>query len=411
MQTSIHPKISKIGALGPGLLMATAAIGGSHLVASTQAGALFGWQLLWVVLLVNVLKYPFFRFAVHYTATQEQNLIDAYRAKGRIVFGLFVALAIIAAVVNTAGVLLLTASLLQYFISWLMPAPPSVISLSLILLAICWLLLIWGKYPALDRTAKIFMLLLAIATVAAFLVAWLQGSARVEDFVPPSPWQLASFGFIIAMMGWMPAPIEISVINSLWLREKHRYQPTAKPFALLDFNVGYWSTTILALLFLGLGALIQYGSTTDIALAGDAFAQQLVNMYAGTIGEWSRWLVAFIAFVCMFGTTITVLDGYVRIFDACLSERSNSRMRYIALLLGQSILGWLIIIFFAGALGPMLTFAMALAFVTTPVFAALNYQLAKAANIMDKVLRVWAWCGLTYLTGFVLLYVWWLVFM
>ncbi|MDX4050367.1 hypothetical protein Q6A83_06220 [Aliarcobacter skirrowii] len=29
----------------PGILMATAAIGGSHLVTSTQAEALFGWSL------------------------------------------------------------------------------------------------------------------------------------------------------------------------------------------------------------------------------------------------------------------------------------------------------------------------------------------------------------------------------
>ena len=35
-------------------------------------------------------------------------------------------------------------------------------------------------------------------------------------------------------------------------------------------------------------------------------------MYASTIGEWSRLLIAVIAFMCMFGTTITVIDGYSR---------------------------------------------------------------------------------------------------
>ncbi len=39
---------------GPGILMATAAIGGSHLVASTQAGALFGWSLAIFILLINI---------------------------------------------------------------------------------------------------------------------------------------------------------------------------------------------------------------------------------------------------------------------------------------------------------------------------------------------------------------------
>ena len=41
---------------GPGILMATAAIGGSHLISSTQAGALYGWQLAIMCILANVFK-------------------------------------------------------------------------------------------------------------------------------------------------------------------------------------------------------------------------------------------------------------------------------------------------------------------------------------------------------------------
>ena len=46
--------------LGPGILFASTAIGVSHLVQSTKAGALFGFGLLWAVILANLLKYPFF---------------------------------------------------------------------------------------------------------------------------------------------------------------------------------------------------------------------------------------------------------------------------------------------------------------------------------------------------------------
>lgn len=46
-------------ALGPGIMMASAAVGGSHLVSSTQAGATYGWQLAMLILLVNLFKYPF----------------------------------------------------------------------------------------------------------------------------------------------------------------------------------------------------------------------------------------------------------------------------------------------------------------------------------------------------------------
>ena len=45
-----------ISKLGPGLLFAGAAIGVSHLVQSTRAGAEFGWGLIWALILVNILK-------------------------------------------------------------------------------------------------------------------------------------------------------------------------------------------------------------------------------------------------------------------------------------------------------------------------------------------------------------------
>ncbi|MEM1002339.1 MAG: divalent metal cation transporter, partial [Bacteroidota bacterium] len=53
--------------LGPGLLFAGAAIGVSHLVQSTRAGADYGMGLLWALILVNLFKYPFFEFGARYT--------------------------------------------------------------------------------------------------------------------------------------------------------------------------------------------------------------------------------------------------------------------------------------------------------------------------------------------------------
>ena len=45
--------------LGPGNLLAAACIGGSHLMSSTTAGARFGFSLVGLILLTNLLKYPF----------------------------------------------------------------------------------------------------------------------------------------------------------------------------------------------------------------------------------------------------------------------------------------------------------------------------------------------------------------
>lgn len=70
-------------ALGPGLLMAGAAVGTSHLVQSTRAGADFGFQLVVLVLLINALKYPFFEYGHRYAAATGENLLDGYLRMGR----------------------------------------------------------------------------------------------------------------------------------------------------------------------------------------------------------------------------------------------------------------------------------------------------------------------------------------
>jgi len=400
---------SRLKALGPGILLATAAIGGSHLVASTQAGALFGWQLAVLILLVNVLKYPFFRFGVEYSLQSGETLLEGYQKQGRVYLLSFVWLNLIAAVVNTAGVLLLTASLLQFF----MPLQLSLTVLCLIVLAVCLLILLAGQYKLLDSVSKWVMVLLTITTVAAAIIAFNKGPTAAADFVGPSPWQLMYLGFLVALMGWMPAPIEISAINSLWLKAKQQHAPVNKKDGLFDFNLGYWSTTALALVFLALGALVQYGSDQKVEFAGAAYTSQFVAMYASTIGDWSKLLVALVAFLCMFGTTLTVLDGYARTINESFqllgwqkTERKNS---YNLWLLAQAATGMAVILFFKSALGPMLTFAMSLAFVTTPVFAWLNYRLMRdqQKHLMQPWIRLLSWLGLIYLFGFALLFIWW----
>ncbi len=398
---------SRLGALGPGILMATAAIGGSHLVASTQAGALFGWQLFWLIVVVNVLKYPFFRFGMEYTLATKNSLVQGYKNQGPGYFYSFIALNIIAAVVNTAGVLLLTASLLHYAL----PISIPVTLLCWLILAVCLIILLLGHFKALDNVAKAIMGLLTIATITALVIAINNGLVAPVNYVGPSPYELAMLGFMVALMGWMPAPIEISALSSLWLKEKQAQQSVTKTQGLFDFNVGYWLTAGLALVFFSLGALVQYGQSSNIELGGVAFAKQLIDMYALTIGEWARPLVSAIAFLCMFGTTLTVLDGYARTLNEShkLLGFKQSKHSLNMWLILQAMAGMAVILFFKSALGPMLTFAMTLAFVTTPVFAWLNFSLVRSEPAIKHsvLLRSLTWLGLVYLVGFAVAFVVW----
>ena len=218
-------------------------------------------------------------------------------------------------------------------------------------------------------------------------------------------------GFMVALMGWMPAPIEISALSSLWLKEKQSQQSVTKAQGLFDFNLGYWLTAGLALVFFSLGVLVQYGQSANIELGGVAFAKQLIDMYALTIGEWARPLVSIIAFLCMFGTTLTVLDGYARTLNEShkLLGFKQSKHSLNIWLIVQSLAGMAVILFFKSALGPMLTFAMTLAFLTTPIFAWLNFSLVRSVPSIQhsKVIQSLSWLGLIYLVGFALVFLVW----
>lgn len=407
MQSAVSIWQTRLNALGPGILMATAAIGGSHLVASTQAGAIFGWQLFWLILVVNVLKYPFFRFGIEYTLATKKSLVEGYQSKGPWFFYSFIGLNIIAAVVNTAGVLLLTASLLHYAL----PIAISVTLLCWLILAVCLVILLLGHFKALDNVAKAIMGLLTLATVIALAIAFSNGPMAPADYIGPSPYELAMLGFMVALMGWMPAPIEISALSSLWLKEKQSQQTVTRAQGLFDFNLGYWLTAGLALVFFSLGVLVQYGQSANIELGGVAFAKQLIDMYALTIGEWARPLVSIIAFLCMFGTTLTVLDGYARTLNEShkLLGFKQSKHSLNIWLIVQSLAGMAVILFFKSALGPMLTFAMTLAFLTTPIFAWLNFSLVRSVPSIQhsKVIQSLSWLGLIYLVGFALVFLVW----
>ncbi|BCO17606.1 membrane protein [Alteromonas sp. KC3] len=414
VQLSLYARcIAWLKLLGPGVLMATAAVGGSHLVASTQAGAKFGWQLALLILLVNVLKYPFFRAGVSYTISTKQTLQQGYLKMGKRYLGLALGLNSLASVVNSAALLLFAASLLSYFI----PFDMAITLSSSLVLGLILAILLAGHFEGLDNIAKAIMGVLVLATVAVFIVALVNYDGTKVPANPPSPYTIASLGFLVVTMGWMPAPIEISSITSLWLKRQCTNTAVTPKSALFDFNLGYGVTALLALLFLGLGALILYGSDTPLSTGGIGFSHQLISMYSSTIGQWAHWLIALVAFLCIFGSALTVYDGYARVVaEAITLLRNNDKKARNALvtpvLLVMALVSFVIVMFFKSALLAMLGFAMTLAFVTTPVFAWLNHKLVQQTALHQdaapsRFVQALSYVGLIYLFGFLLVFIGW----
>lgn len=390
---------------GPGILLATGAVGGSHLISSTQAGAIYGWQLVIIVILANFFKYPFFRFSTDYVYDTGESLIAGYARKSPVYLWVYTLLLLASAVISVGALSLLSSVILSFML------PEGLISitvLSSLVMIVSWVFLTLGHYKLLDRFNKWIMAALIISTLLAVVIAAGNPTEIVSDFVAVSPWNMASLAFIVALMGWMPAPLEFAAMTSMWTTEKVKTDHTTHKEGLIDFNTGYISSAILALLFLALGVFVQYGSGIEVEMQGGAYIGQLINMYTATIGDWSKLLVAFVAFMVMFGTTVACIDAYGRSLAEgmrLIRGEAKTSNKQILFWTSYAVLGGFIVItFFKGQLGSMLKFAMISAFVLAPVFGWLNYSLIKSQKQLSTGMTLYSISGLIFLAAVALLF-------
>lgn len=395
--------------LGPGLLFAGAAIGVSHLVQSTRAGADFGFGLIWALLLVNLIKYPFFQFGPRYAMATGETLLDGYKKLGKGVLVAYFVLTLATMFTIQTAVTIVTAGLASSLFGDFFSI--SIESWTIIILIICFLILIKGKYGFLDKLMKVIVITLTISTIVAVVLAS-NKNPHLLNFSQILPQGSIEITFLIAFMGWMPAPLDISVWHSLWAIEKQKEDAEySVKTSLFDFNIGYIGTVILGLGFIALGALIMFQSGETFSAKGGEFANQLITMYTTSLGNWSYIIIGIAAFTTMFSTTITTLDASPRamektselLFDPILK---NGYLFWILVL----TIGTIIIFFFLNSeMGLLVKIATILSFLTAPFYAIINYRLMSSKHTPkewqpSKFMHILSCLSILFLIGFSLWY-------
>ena len=391
--------------LGPGLLFAGAAIGVSHLVQSTRAGADFGWGLVWALLLINLFKYPFFQYGPRYAQATGETLLDGYYKLGRGYLWAYFILNIATMFTIQSAVTIVTAGLA----STLFGLTSNIVIWGIVITLLCSVILVLGKYQWLDKLIKVIMVVLAISSVLAVSVALLKNETPLsfQQVFPESSGLL----FLIAFLGWMPAPLDISIWHSIWTIEKNKTQTNSSlKESLFDFNVGYVTTIILALCFLGLGALVMFGSGSQFSNQGGVFAQQLIQLYTSNLGQAAYGIIGIAAFTTMLSTTLTTLDASPRAMSRTIQLLFHKEKNYyfpwmIILTLGTAA----IFLFLLSEMGQLVQIATVLSFITAPLYSFLNYRLVISKAMPKKYqpkrgLRFLSIVGILFLTGFTLFY-------
>jgi len=284
-----------------------------------------------------------------------------------------------------------------------------IVTWSVIITLFCSIILILGRYQWLDKFIRVIMVCLAISSVLAVGIAFLNNESPSFKQVFPEGSGLL---FLIAFLGWMPAPLDISIWHSIWTLEKNKTQQKKSSISesLFDFNVGYIATTFLALCFVGLGSLVMYETETEFSNQGGAFAGQLIQLYTTSLGDAAYGLIAVAAFSTMLSTTITTLDASPRAMSKTIQLLLKKEKSYY--------LPWLIIlglgtgcifIFLLSEMGQLVQIATVLSFITAPLYAFLNFRLVISNQMPEKYkpksgLRLLSVTSLIFLTSFTLFY-------
>jgi len=414
----MNEKLSRFSkTAGPGILFASTAIGVSHLVQSTRAGADFGLLILGFVIVVTLLKYPFFEYGSRYANSTQTSIIDGYKKLGKPALWLYLLLTIASMFFVTGAVGFVAAGFFEnlfgidFLGEWTL----------IILFAICVSILAVGKYNILDSLIKIIVIVLVVSTVSAFLFALYNGPIEpVEGFIPKELWNASGIFFLLALMGWMPTAIDLSSWNSLWTLERMKqtkFKPKLKE-TLFEFRLTYFITGILAVMFVTLGSFIFYGSGEDLPNNNSLFAHKVVTLYTQTIGDWSYIIIAASAFTVMFGTIIAVLDGYSRslkrtvelIFTKKEQKTSPKFNKLYVIFLFLIAIGALVIIFqFEHNLKELVDFATVLSFLIAPVIAIFNFRLVTGKYLTKEsqpsmLLKLLSFAGIIFLSGFALVF-------
>jgi Mn2+/Fe2+ NRAMP family transporter len=342
-----NPFVRFLAQFGPGMIWAMVAIGQTHVILSTYAGARFGFSLLWVVILAHLCTYPVFEYGPRYAVATGESLIGAYTRIRRMRTFMIIFFGILLLTVP----FLVIASLLSVTASILLAAFPQ-LSFNAWCLAISCVtaaLIFAGRYKGLEFACIAMSGVLVIATVAAFFLRLPQPQEILANgLIPAIP--AGSMLTLVALIR-MPTDPATSIMHSVWAVKKREEWIGVEGLqaglrkSIIDLRVGFAFSLLIAFIFLSLGAVVLH--PRGINLEGLDIAIKLSQIYTQTVGSWTFPLFIGVAFIALWGSYYANADGVPRMFEALYNslnkqeqklELSPLRSIYTAIILGGGLI-------------------------------------------------------------------------
>jgi Mn2+/Fe2+ NRAMP family transporter len=398
--------------VGPGIMLAATAVGVSHLVYSTQAGGNYGFSLVGLIVVIVLLKYPAFHFAVEYASATGRSLVLGYSKISRLALAWLAIGFFVDMFIATGAVALVTAGLVISVFNLPLTGPQVAVGL----MVISALILMNGQYAKAERIIKVLVLVFSVLAVLATILALplIGGDGRgvIAELTPSRSLAL----FIIAMAGWMPMPSNGAILFSKWICEKRSVAGDTfdRKGAMFDFRVGYGLSLLLALCFVTMGTAVLFETGREVPTSAGGFATELLGIFTSVVGQWVYPVIAAAGIAVIWSTQIALMDALPRVTErlfCIMSGRPDeTASRYGRFLLLQVIGVSFMLLFLMSNFTTFIFFATSMGFVASPAIAYYNYRAITSDEVPDayrpgKGMVFWSWAGILSLTAFAIAFV------
>lgn len=323
----------------PGLLWMVSSVGSGSVLFTPRVGSRYGYELLWVALIVIVFMWVMIREVGRYTVATGRTILDGYRQvpgpRGWAIW-LILLPGLVAGAVVISGVAALAGSALMIAL------PGSQLMYGTVILVVSGAIVLLGGYPGVEKVTSAMATVLMAAVVTTAVVVGPRPGEFGAGLVPGLPaetdWYfiLPWVGFILAGSGgilWFSYWVAARGYGGEVLDESSRGERTAEPVdddlaASDDERVGRlrdWTRLMSATALLGVGtgglvivSFLVLGAELlrpeGIVPEGITVAEDLARLLSEVWGQAGFWVLIVSVVIALWGTVVSNQDGWPRTF-------------------------------------------------------------------------------------------------
>lgn len=385
--------------IGPGVLWALAALATGELLFTPRIGALYGYTLVWAMIVALGLKLVVTREIGRYSVATGRGLLTGFASlpgPRRWAVWVIVVPQLVVAVAALAGIARAAGSALS------LAVPLSVGLLGSAVLVVSGTLVLVGHYAGVEWVARVIGLLLALGSILAAVLVGPDVAALTRGVVPGLP-DKVKVADVLPWLGFLSNGAAGLMWYSYWVRAKKVGVAGArKPIKdvhelsqedvarvrgwlrtmTLDSSLAVLGVALITVAFLILGAELL--RPAGIVPAEDDVAADLTTLFDKVFGQWGRWFMIVGIFSAFFTAVLTYQDGWKRMhvdgIRRLVDGTSASRRQWLqpdrlgtVLLVGLLGVIPLAVLAIVGNPVTLLTLAGSIEAVHIPVVAALTW--------------------------------------